>query len=86
MIDGQNTRDQITCDKRSSVHSTPFFVEVQRPSHFNGEIIFVSDCYDLASQPGEHMVNKHVTFNESRMFDVTHYITSSFQEKGYMRN
>ena len=40
------------------------------------------DCYVLLSQPAEHMVNK----NESRMCDVTHYLTSSFQEKIYVRN
>ena len=29
---------------------------------------------------------KRACFNESRMCDVIYYITSSFQEKGYIRN
>ena len=47
---------------------------------FSDYLFWLSDVrlkiplYVLASQPGEHMVKKH-GFSESRMCDVTHYIT-----------
>ena len=47
---------------------------------FSAYLFWLSDVrlkiplYVLASQPGEHMVKKH-GFSESRMCDVTHYIT-----------